>query len=166
VVQFLAPLSFSAPDFCTPCVCEEQYFPNDVSLPPEVYCDASLIPAEAFENAKQHKIKDHRWVANRTFDGLRNAIYQNDVVIVGMDISDAWWTAPDGRVSWSAPDILPLRPPHPATSRHCVDLYCYNTDEKLDGLVNSWSEAWDNKGTAFFYGNELPYIYQAAVIFI
>jgi hypothetical protein len=83
-----------------------------------------------------------------------------------MDISDARWEATDGRISWEASDILPIRPPHPSTSRHCVDLYCYNTDEKLDGLVNWWSDEWGNKGTGFFYGNELPYIYQAAVIFI
>jgi hypothetical protein len=147
-------------------ICEEKYFPNDVSLSIEQYKDASLIPAEAFENAKQHRIKTYKWVSDLTFRGLRNAIYQNDVVIVGMDISDAWWTAPDGRISWAAPDILPIRPPRPATSRHCVDLYCYNTDQKLDGLMNWWSDQWGNKGTAFFYGNELPYIYQAAVIFI
>jgi hypothetical protein len=147
-------------------VCEDQYFPNDVSLDPHAYIDLSLIPPEAYENAKLHKSKTHKWVTDLSFNGLRNAIFQNDVVIIGMDISDAWWTAPDGRVSWAAPDILPLRPPRPMTSRHCVDLYCYNTEEKLDGLWNSWSEAWGNKGTAFFYGNELPYIYQAAVIFI
>jgi hypothetical protein len=26
--------------------------------------------------------------------------------------------------------ILPLRPPRPSTSRHCIDFYCYNTEEK------------------------------------
>jgi len=60
-----------------------------------------------------------------------------------------------------------IRPPHPATSRHCIDLYAYNDDAldgKLNGLMNWWSQDWGVKGTAFFYGNERPYIYQAAVI--
>jgi hypothetical protein len=122
-------------------VCEDSFFPNDVSLSPEVYKDASLIPQAAMDNALLHKIKSHKWVQDLSFNGLRNAIFQNDIVIVGMDISDAWWSAPDGRTSWDSSDILPLRPPAPATSRHCVDLYCYNTEQKLDGLMNWWSDA-------------------------
>lgn len=35
---------------------------------------------------------------------------------------------------------------------------------KLNGLMNWWSKDLGNKGTAFFYGDERPYIYQAAVI--
>jgi hypothetical protein len=83
-----------------------------------------------------------------------------------MQISDAWWTAKDGRVSWAAEDILPLRPKTPS-SNHCVDLYAYNDaalEGKLDALMNWWSDQWGGKGAAFFYGNERPYIYQAAVI--
>jgi hypothetical protein len=149
--------------------CEDRYFPNDVSLPYEQYIDISKIPAEAYANAATHKIKKEttHFLSDLSYNGLKTAIYQNDVVIVGMDISDAWWTALDGTVTWEAAKISPIRPPHPATSRHCIDLYAYNdnaVEGKLNALMNWWSKDWASMGTAFFYGDERPFIYQAAVI--
>jgi hypothetical protein len=64
---------------------------------------------------------------------------------------------------------MALRPPRPATSRHCVDLYAYNdegVEGNLDALMNWWIDQWGVRGTGFFYGNERPYVYQAAVITI
>jgi len=70
------------------------------------------------------------------------------------------------RISWEASDILPIRPPHPSTSRHCVDLYCYNTDEKLDGLVNWWSDEWGQQGTGLLLRQRTSLHLSGAVIFI
>lgn len=148
-------------------VCEDEYFPNDVSLSAAEYQDASKITPAAYKNGLQHRISGYHFLSNLTLAGLKNAIYQNDIVIIGMQISDAWWTAPDGTSSWAASDILPLRPPKrndPTLSNHCIDLYCYNDSIPLDGIMNWWSDEWGNKGTAFFETNDLPYVYEAAVI--
>jgi hypothetical protein len=64
----------------------------------------------------------------------------------------------------SGQKLLPLVPNVPPTDRHCIDLYAFNDDSDLLALVNSWSDDWTNKGTAFMYKEEMPYIYEAAVI--
>jgi hypothetical protein len=80
-----------------------------------------------------------------------------------MDNSSAWWTDVNGNVTWQADKILPLRPRYDG-SRHCIDIYAANTGMSLEAIMNWWSDQWATKGTAFFETNDLPYIYEAAVL--
>ena len=147
-------------------VCEERFFPDDISLPYDEYIDISRIPEDAYINASTHKTTSYAFLTDLSYQGLSNAIFQNDIVMTGMDIDSSWWTKNDGTISWVADDILPIRAPNPATSRHLVDLYAFNDDMKLLAGINSWSESWGAKGTFFYYSDEFPYIYEAAVLWI
>ncbi len=143
-------------------VCEEEFFPEDDSLSDADYEDASRITPEAYTNAALHKSK-HGFITDISPTGLYNAAAAYGIVIIGMDISKAWWTGADGAVTWDAVKILPLRPGYDG-NRHCVDIYAANTGISLDAIMNWWSDAWGLAGTAFFYSNDLPFVYEAAVL--
>jgi hypothetical protein len=48
---------------------EEQYLPEDDSLTDAEYEDASKIPAEAYQNALQHKIGSHAYLTDLSLQG-------------------------------------------------------------------------------------------------
>lgn len=146
-------------------VCEAQYFDDDTTLPLDVYADASQITQEAYTNALTHKVANWSLVGDISFAGLNRAIYQYGVVITCMEISDQWWTAPNGATSWAADDILPLRPSNPSNpivSGHCVVLYAYDTLQHY--LLNWWSAGWAYNGRGWYRANEAPAVYEAAVL--
>lgn len=104
-------------------------------------------------------------LSDLSFSGLNAAIYQNGIVITGMEISDQWYTAPNGATSWAADDILPLRPSNPQNpiiSGHCVDLYAYDSLQHY--ILNWWSAQWGYNGRGWYRLNEAPAVYEAAVI--
>ena len=103
------------------------------------------------------------YLTDLSLQGIYNGVLAHDIVIIGMDISSAWWTDVDGNVTWEADKILPLRPGYDG-SRHCIDIYAANTGQSLGAICNWWSDQWGVKGTGFFETNDLPYIYEAAVI--
>lgn len=146
-------------------ICEEQYFPNDVTLSDADYCDLTKISPEAYTNALTHKIDSYAFLSDLSANGLHNAIYQNGILIVGMKICSSWWTSLKGVVSWLAADILPLRPPvknDPTTSGHAFLLNGY--DETFDYLDNEWGNDWASQGFAWYGANDRPYIYEAVTL--
>lgn len=148
-------------------VCTDAAYPNDITLDLATYKDISLIPESAYANALQYKVSTFAAIKNLTLEGLESAINSNQLVIAGLQVSDSWWTATDGLNSWTASDILPLRPPtqsNPSVSGHAINFYTYSQSINLIGLVNEWSTEWGNQGTGFFYPNYLPEIYEAWVI--
>lgn len=142
---------------------DEQFFPEDDSLSEADYEDASKIPPEAYANAKFHKINGFAYLQDLSIQGIYNAVSSHDIVIIGMDISSAWWTDVQGNVTWEADKICPLRPGFDG-NRPCVDIYAANTGDSLGAIMNWWSEQWGVKGTAFFETDDLPFIYEAAVL--
>lgn len=156
-------------------VCEDKYFPNDCNLDVATYTNASLIPPEAFQNALQYKIDGYSFLADTSATGLNTAIYnegKGDMVIVGMDISDTWWTDNNGNTTWSADSLLPLRPidaQHPEVSGHCINWYAYGAEWDSQSPscwwnINWWSAEWAYQGRGCFTSNDLPNIYEAATI--
>lgn len=146
-------------------VCEASFFDDDTTLPIDTYADATQITPAAYSNAQQYKVASWALLGDTTFSGLNTAIYQNDIVITAMQISDWWWTAPNGDTSWAAQDILPLRPvdaTHPEVSGHCVNLYAY--DEEQHYITNWWSAQWGYQGRGWYRINEAPAVYEAAII--
>lgn len=142
---------------------EEEYFPEDDSLTAAQYEDPSKIPQAAYDNAKLHKVGSHGYLTDLSIPGIYAAVVAHDIVIIGMDISTAWWSDTAGDVTWDADKIMPLRPGYNG-DRHCVDIYAANTGQSLGAIMNWWSINWGIKGTGFFETNDLPYIYEACVI--
>lgn len=150
-------------------ICESQHFTDDHDLDIDTFAKVSLIPQAAYDNAKEHKIASYAFVTDLTANGLKNAIHQNGVVVVGALINQNWWTKASGVVSWLASDLLPIRPPttkdsriDPSLSGHCFVLYGY--DEQYFYFLNSFGTEWADKGLGYFGVNEVPFIYEAATI--
>lgn len=155
-------------------ICETQYFPDDhqVNLPtPDLatFINTKLIPQTAIDNAKKYTNVSYAFLSDKSVNGLKNAINQNGIVLIGIHIDKSWWTALNGTVSWAAKDILPIRPPtstdpavDPSISGHCIALYGY--DEQYFYFVNWWSKDWGNNGLGYFGVDNLPFIYEAATV--
>jgi hypothetical protein len=156
-------------------IAESSYCTDDHNLTPEQFIGTPLT-AQAVANALMHKITSYAFVTDTSANGLKNAIYQNGLVIIGMHIDDNWWTALNGETSWAAKDLLPLRPPaanSTTESGHCIVLYGYDNDYFY--LVNWWSSSWCasvtpggdlemDGGYGYFAANVLPTIWEAATI--
>jgi hypothetical protein len=156
-------------------IAESSLFSDDHTLSETAFIDA-VIPPEAVTNALTHTIESYVFVQDKSANGLKNAIYQNGLVLLGMYIDDAWWTSVTGQTSWFNKDILPLRPVSANSttkSGHCIALYGY--DETYFYLVNWWSDQWASTetpegglgtdgGFGYFGVNDLPEIYEAATI--
>ncbi len=150
-------------------ICESQYLTDDHALDVSTFSNPANITPAATTNAATHKIESYAFVTDLSSNGLKNAIYQNGVVVVGALINQNWWTSIKGVVSWFAGDILPIRPPltkdpkiDPSLSGHCFVLYGY--DEQYFYFVNSFGTDWSEKGLGYFGVNEVPFVYEAATI--
>ena len=155
-------------------VCEDLYFPNNVNLSSGDYQNVNLIPPAAYANALNYKLDPlkTRFLGDHSSQGLSSGIYQNDIVIIGMDISDYWWTDGKGNATWSSSILNPLKPidaQNPVVSGHAICLYAYGAPWNAQNpsetwLMNWWSNAWNYNGRGCFGGNDIPNIYEAAVV--
>lgn len=144
-------------------ISESQYFTDDHSLD-ETTFSTTIPPQPAINNAATHTIKSYAFLSDLSEQGVKNAIYQNGVVIAGVKIDKNWWTAPNGQVSWQAQDILPIRIPTEvaSTTGHCIVFYAY--DDAFLYFWNSFSDEWGYSGHGWVGMDYLPYIYEAAVL--
>lgn len=141
---------------------DAQYFADDHTLSVDAFIGA---PIPAIEIASDEKIPPFTFLNDLSANGLKSAVAQHGIVLIGIKVSDWWWTAPNGATSWAMNDILPIRPPdatHPEVSGHCVAIYGYDTEYFY--FINWWSSEWGDKGHGWFGVNDLPFIYEAAVI--
>ena len=144
-------------------ICEAQYFPDDHSL--DIPTFSTTVPSGvAVANGSTNTISSYCFLSDLSADGLKHAIYQNGMVIVGLHLDKNWWTNTSGDNSWIAKDILPLRPPTDSAtmSGHACILYGY--DENYFYVLNSFGSTWGNGGTGFFGKEYLPFVYQGATI--
>ena len=140
----------------------ESTLTNDTTLTHAEYIDLANIPATAYTEALQFSIKSYAF-ATLTEQGLKDAILAGGADLL-MRLGEEWWKAKDGRVSWAAEDILPIRPPSTIISGHEVFLYGWDT---VDGrtrfwIVNSWSKDWAMNGIGYFFYDEYrPFLDEA-----
>lgn len=148
----------------------ENTVPNDCDLTHEEYVynrKIENIPKEAFEEAKQYKIKSYASVG-LSLNEIKQAIYQAKGCIILVRVGNPWWTDVNGNVTWNPTGLLPLRPPQVVTGGHFVYANGYKLRE--DGkteihFVNSWSAAWCEKGTGWFiFEDYSPFINEAMTI--
>jgi hypothetical protein len=140
-------------------VSDNAQFPNDVMLDVPTYSNASLIPQTAFDVAKNRLVKSYVSVTDLSMDGLKQAIYQNKVVLLGVKVGSEWWTAKSGVSTWNAADIFPLRPPQTVISGHAIVAYGY--DANYIYLRNSWSTTWGQNGNGYFGADYIPFVQEA-----
>ncbi len=150
-------------------ICESRFLADNHDLDIPIFSNKGNLTDLANTNGTTHTIASYAFVTDRTANGLKNAIWQNGLVLVGATINQNWWTRSDGTISWRKEDILPIRPPKThdtsidsSLSGHCFVLYGY--DEQYFYFVNSFSAEWGDQGMGYFKVDELPYIYEAATI--
>lgn len=150
-------------------ICETQYLLDDHNLDVTQFANPAAYYPSAQANALTHTIYSYAFLSKFDADSLKNAIYQNGVVVVGGLINKNWWTSASGVVSWSKADIYPIRPPttqdlaeDPSLSPHCFVLYGY--DQNGFYLRNSFGPNWGDTGNNYIPNSFLPFIYEAAVI--
>ena len=145
-------------------VATEATMPNNTLLDADTYTyqrKLANIPAAAIAEAAKSKISNYAF-ADITERGIKAAIQfageNNGGVFMLTEIDKAWWTAADGRVSWAASDIVPLREPSDMATLGGHEIYPYAFDVKngrtIVYIFNSWSDAWADKGNAWFYLDE------------
>lgn len=140
-------------------VCDNAQFSNDTSLPVNTYSDYKQIPQTAYDVAKDRKVASYVRVNDTSFQGIKNAIYQNGVVLLGVDLGVEWFTSTTGKTSWAKDDVLPLRPPKLVISGHAILAYGY--DQNYIYFRNSWSTAWGDNGNGYFGPNYIPHVIEA-----
>lgn len=132
-------------------VCSDSLVVDDISLPASEYADLSKASDEAKTNAGEHKEDSYFFLDDLSFEGIKQAIFQNGAVIIAMQVGNEWWTP-----SWNAADILPLKPPAEVVSGHFIVAGAYEADKIW--VINSWSDKWGDKGFAYFGADYVPHI--------
>ena len=128
--------------------CTTALMPNDVSLNDHDYSRATITQA-MLDEAAQYKIPAYSFPPLTQY-GIRHAIYHKGAVALLFQVGNEWYTP-----SWLPKDINPLRPPNPQTSAH--EVAGEHWVENLDGIENSWSDRWNEKGYGeYIFSNYSP----------
>ena len=131
---------------------------NDASLSEYSYAYPDITPGMTAA-AGLHKIDAYAFLNDLSWDGLRQAIYQNKGVLLLVEIGAEWWTAKNGQTSWAEADILPLRAPMAPVGGHFIVAHSY--DENYIYFENHWSTAWGRQGHGYFDQSYLPFVREA-----
>ena len=130
-------------------VCYEYQFPNDGIISDHAkYIDLSEANYDASETASHAKIKSYAFVSPLTWDGIKQAIYNNKTIVLAMAGSNDGWRQ------------QPILPPNPVAWYHAV--VAYGFDENFIYFRNSWSQYWGDNGNGKFGQDYLPFISVAA----
>lgn len=144
---------------------------NDTTLDHESYVyqrSRANIPQAAFDEAKKFKIGSYAFVDVKSATDMKRAVVEGHGAMLLMQIGKEWWTK-DGKSTWAADDIVPLRPPKSSVGGHEVYLYGY---EDVPGgrtkfyVFNSWSVDWGLAGKAWFYFDEYSPFLTEGITFV
>lgn len=73
-------------------MCEDKFFPNSVSLPYKEYKDYTKITYSAYYDAQPRIIKAYGFVSDLSFEGLKRAIYQNNGLLLLIDVGNEYFS--------------------------------------------------------------------------
>ena len=127
-------------------VCLEETFPSDTSLSKEDFKNWQLIPEPAYVEASKYKIKTYASVRT-DWEEIKQAIYQNKIVLGGMTGS---------RNGWSQ---LPIRPPKESEPLFGHAIAYYKFDKNRIYFINSWTKSWGENGIGYFEKDMLPFLH-------
>lgn len=134
---------------------------------------SSNIPQAIFTEASKYKISNYAF-SQITETGIKAAIqFANENkggVMMLIQVDKGMYTARDGRISWAAADILPIREPvdQATLGGHEVMPYGFDTINGRTAIYffNSWSDAWGDKGNGWFWLDEyIAHIVQVISVF-
>lgn len=104
------------------------------------------------------------FLTDLSWSGLQAAISKYKAVILQAEVGDEWWTNTAGQTSWTAADVLPIRPPRQVVSGHF-----FVAGGKYDAtdtwFANSWSTEWGQNGFGYLQENYVPFIKNAIVFY-
>ena len=116
----------------------ESDLPNNVKLPDNVYCNASLVTPEMREKAKQYRIKNWSVIAP-TRDNLKRAVYREPIAIATAGNNNDWkhWeNIPySGIIDWY----------------HATLLIGWTEDNRWE--IANWWEGWGDEQYGFLNPN-------------
>ena len=143
--------------------CTTRLLPNDTeNLTHAEYGNPAVLTAEMHAEAAKYKIPGYIRIPDNSVSDFRRAIQQLGLVSGLFSISDAFWTAEDGTVTWAANRIDPLRI-KPSTSNH--QMVVRGWIDTMNIVRNSWSKLWANNGEAKYKaGSWLPFIWEGWAI--
>lgn len=125
--------------------CHESLLPDTLPDTIEEYTNPADITQDMLNDAYTYGVDDFAYIDSPTWGQLKQAIYQNKVVIAAVDCGDGWYTNAAGQSSWLAKDILPIRLGN-YVDGHFILLYGY--DENYIYFRNSWGTQWACSGTS------------------
>lgn len=138
-------------------VCTEATYPSDTTgVPHEKYIDVKDIPVKAFEEAQQYRIGAYYFISPDQFS-IAEALTKYGVLYCRYEVDKNWWTAKDGRYSYLASDLEPLRPPSGSSNGHATVLSGYDFSDGAEfRLMNSWGNTWCEGGLCTHSLDEMP----------
>ena len=147
--------------------CLDTLFQDDGTSPDDLNGTPSLYSA-ATPEAIQDAFARAGWLSlflnDLSWNGLQAAISKYKTVLVEAEVGEEWWTNAEGKESWAAADVLPIRPPKTVIDSHFFVLGGEYDSEKIN-FANSWSTEWGENGFGYFQENYLPFIKNAIVLF-
>lgn len=135
--------------------CTLDLSPNDLEDDVLKYTDAKQITEEQLTDAAKRRVTGYAFANSPSFEEIKRAIYLNKTVILLLACGDGWWRDANGKGSWAAKDVLPLKLGNYA-SGHFVVAYGYDKDFVY--FRNSWSESWGAKGNGYFDSSYVQHI--------
>jgi hypothetical protein len=135
--------------------CREMLCPDVLDPTIQEYSSPSTITEEMYDDAYPNGLLTPAYTNSPTWEAIRQAIYQNKVVIALVKCGDGWYTALNGEQSWRERDVLPLRLGN-YVDGHFIVLWGY--DDKYIYFRNSWSSGWGKLGDGYFDVTYLPNI--------
>lgn len=133
---------------------------EDTTLPLATYSDAISLTPEIKADALSRRIGTYAFTFNPTEAQLKQAIFNNNIVLALVEVGKEWWTNSNGVGDWS-PAILPIKPPQSIVSGHFIVIYGYeliNETTTRYYFRNWWSTGWANGGNGYFDSNYVPFI--------
>jgi hypothetical protein len=125
---------------------------NIVNTP---WSDAS---EEARQDALTRILGTPFMLTDLSIDGIHQACFENQAVILEVQVGTEWYTAENGDESWDPALILPIRPPQKVIDSHFVLVGAYDEPNDRTWLCNSWSQQWGQNGFGYFGSNYAPFI--------
>lgn len=104
------------------------------------------------------------FLADLSWTGLQSAIARYGAVIVEAEVGAEWYEAVNGKASWAAADILPIRPPAKVIDSHFFTLGGEYSETQIF-FANEWSEEWGQKGFGYLGPDYIPFIKNAVVFY-
>jgi len=142
--------------------CLKTLFPDDgnVALNPtgEKISPWSDATPQAIADALTRILGSPFLLDDLSIGGVHQACFENQAVILELQLGNEWYTSVSGEETWDATEILPVRPPAKIIDSHFVLVGPYDEPNDRTWFINSSSPQWAQNGFGYFGSNYAPFI--------